>query len=82
MIERQVIERQVRVTRAYSPVAGRTVIVDEIPAAEATVGVETRLLFEFAVMDRAQVLVHRALDTSDAAELRITYSASDVVVRY
>ncbi len=70
-------ERQVKVTRAYSPVPGRRVIVEDVPAVEGTMGDETRLLFEFRVTDRTQVLVHRALDTSDAAELRITYSAAD-----
>lgn len=73
-------ERQVKVTRRYSPVPGRTVIVHDVPAVEGTIGAETRLLFEFAVTDRTQVLVHRALGGSEAAELRITYSAADAVV--
>jgi hypothetical protein len=73
-------ERQVKVTRKYSPVPGRTVIVDDVPAVEGTMGDETRLLFEFAVTDRTQVLVHRALDSSDAAELRVRFSAADAVV--
>lgn len=73
-------ERQVRVTRKYSPVPGRTVIVDDVPAVEGTMGDETRLLFDFGVTDRTQVLVHRALDSSDAGELRIRYSAADAAM--
>lgn len=72
-------ERQVKVTRTYSPVSGRAVTVEGVPAVEGTMGHETRLLFDFAVVDRTQVLVHRALDGSDAAELRIAYSAADAV---
>jgi hypothetical protein len=55
------------------------VIVDEVPAAEATMEGETRLLFDFRVMERTQTLVHRALDNSDDAEIRVTYSPTDVV---
>jgi hypothetical protein len=49
------------------------VIVDDIPAVEATMGGETRVLFDPDVFDRVYILVDRALDSSDAAELRITY---------
>jgi hypothetical protein len=74
-------ERQVKVTRRYSPVPGRVVIVEDVSAVEGTLGDETRLLFDFAVTDRTQELVHRALGGSDALELRIRYSAADAVAR-
>jgi hypothetical protein len=71
-------ERKVTVTERYHP-KGRTVVVEGIPAAEITVDDQTHVLFDADVVDRTRTLVHRALDSSDAAEFRITYSAADTV---
>jgi hypothetical protein len=70
--------RSVVVTECYRP-GGRSVIVEAIPATEVVVGGETDVLVDSAVLDRLETLVHRALDGSDAAELRITYTATDAV---
>ncbi len=72
-------ERKVLVTEEYHP-KGRTVIVDDIPAVEVTMAGEARVLFDADVFDRVYLLVDRALGGSDAAELRIRFSAADAAV--
>lgn len=72
-------ERKVTVTERYHP-KGRTVVVEDIPAVEVVVDDEAHMLFDADVVDRTRILVHRALDGDDAAELRIRYSATDTAV--
>jgi hypothetical protein len=74
-------KRSVEISETYTPGknqgATRTVTVDRIPACEVTdEGVED-IHLTFEVADRIDVLIERALDSNDAAEQRITYTASD-----
>jgi hypothetical protein len=68
--------RRVFVTECYHP-GGRNVTIEAIPATEVVCAGATDVVVDAAVFDRLEVLVHRALTSSDAAELRITYSAAD-----
>jgi hypothetical protein len=74
-------ERPVEISETYTPGRnlGRTrrVTVDGIPAIEVTYGGETDELTTFEVSERVDVLIQRALASNDAAEQRITYTASD-----
>jgi hypothetical protein len=71
-------ERAVEVTRTYSPVAGRSVTIDYVPAVEVTEGAETRLAFEPVVVETVQGLVRKALSESKSPELHIRYRRGDV----
>lgn len=70
--------RRVFVTECYHP-GGRSITVEAIPATEIVSGDGSDVLVDAIVFERLESLVHRALGASDAAELRITYSAADAV---
>jgi hypothetical protein len=70
--------RRVFVTECYHP-DGRSITVEAIPATEVVSEGETDVLVDAAVFARLEALVHRALGSSDAVELRIAYSAADAV---
>jgi hypothetical protein len=74
-------ERSVEISETYTPgrnLGGtRRVTVDGIPAIEVTYEGVTDELTTFEVFERVDVLIQRALASNDAAEQRITYTASD-----
>jgi hypothetical protein len=78
-------ERPVEISETYTPgrnLGGtRRVTVDRIPAIEVTYRGVTDKLTTFEVFERVDVLIQRALASNDAAEQRITYTASDPGVR-
>jgi hypothetical protein len=74
-------ERPVEISETYTPgrnLGGtRKVTVDGIPAIELTYEGVTDIGMTFEVSERIGVLIERALESNDAAEQRITYTASD-----
>ena len=74
-------KRPVEISETYTPGKNqgltRTVTVDRIPASEVTHEGVKEIHLTFEVADRVDVLIDRALDSNDAAEQRITYTASD-----
>ena len=73
--------RPVEISETYTPGKNqgvtRTVTVDRIPASEVTYEGVTEIHLTFEVAGRVDVLIERALNGNDAAEQRITYTASD-----
>jgi hypothetical protein len=74
-------ERPVEISQTYTPgrnLGGtRRITVDGIPAVELTYENMTEVGMSFEVCERIDVLIERALASSDEAEQRITYTASD-----
>jgi hypothetical protein len=74
-------ERPVEISQTYTPgrnLGGtRRVTVDRIPAMELTYDGMTDVAMTFEVCERIDVLIQRGLASNDAAEQRITYTASD-----
>ena len=73
--------RPVEISQTYTPGKKfgntRTVTVDRIPATEVIYEGTAEAHLSFEVVDRVHTLVERVLRSNDAADQKITYTASD-----